>query len=350
MHCIIFAGGVGKRLWPLSRMSSPKQFEKLKDNTSTLQMAVNRVRPFGFEKVFVATNERYAHLVQEQIPDLSSDRLLIEPARRDLAAAVGLALIRLKKRGVSGTVSVLWADHFMQHEDAFRGALLRAESLIQANPHQFVFLGEHPRFANHNLGWMKVGEEIGDGVHQFVAWKYRPEKGLCEKMFASGEWLWNPGYFVFDIDFALSLYERFQPALYQSLCDMVADETNLKEKYEQLPALHFDEAIIEHLDPEQAVVLPVNLGWSDPGTLYALKEALEPVTEKNVSRGEVSMIDVSDSLLINEESNVMLAVVGLEGIVVINTKDAVLVCEKDRVGDIKTLLEQFETGDKKQYL
>src|SRR3989338_6733729 len=113
MKIIIFAGGAGIRLWPLSRRNSPKQFGKLTGDLSTLQMAIERVREFGLENIYISTNEHYVPLVKKQVPELSKDHILAEPARRDLAAAVGLTLLRLKQQGVSGTVGILWADHFM---------------------------------------------------------------------------------------------------------------------------------------------------------------------------------------------------------------------------------------------
>ncbi|HRH23626.1 MAG TPA: sugar phosphate nucleotidyltransferase, partial [Candidatus Magasanikbacteria bacterium] len=150
MHFLIFAGGAGTRLWPISRSKSPKQFEKLKDEKSTLQMAVERILPLGLNHIYISTNSRYVDLVQKQVPGIPSDHVMSEPARRDLAAAVLLGLLRLKQKGISGTVALLWADHFMERPDNFRTALLRAEELISENNNRFIFLVEKPRFPNHN--------------------------------------------------------------------------------------------------------------------------------------------------------------------------------------------------------
>jgi mannose-1-phosphate guanylyltransferase len=134
MKIIIFAGGAGTRLWPLSRQNSPKQFAILKDGQSTLQMAVNRLKDFGFANTYIATNQDYASIVGEQVPQIPADHIMTEPARRDLAAAVGLALFRLKARGESGTVAMLWADHFMDKPQNFAEALCQADELIKKNP------------------------------------------------------------------------------------------------------------------------------------------------------------------------------------------------------------------------
>lgn len=350
MHFLIFAGGAGTRLWPISRSRSPKQFGRLKDDQSTLQMAVERISPFGLENIYISTNARYADLVQDQVPQIGADHIMSEPARRDLAAAVLLGLLRLKQKGISGTIALLWADHFMERPDNFRAALLRAEALITEDKNRFIFLAEKPRFPNHNLGWIQIGEEIKEGVFAFEGWKYRPELGECKEMFDSGLWQWNTGYFVTDIDFLLGLYETHQPELYDALSAMVAGERDLESGYGTLPALSFDTAIIEKTDPSQAVVLPVDLGWSDPGTLYALKEALHTAPAHNVSIGNTYQVDSVDSFIFNDEPHKLVSVIGLEGMIVVNTKDALLVCHKDQVPDIKKLLSELEQNGKENYL
>lgn len=342
MNFLIFAGGAGTRLWPLSRKNTPKQFTVKQNDRSTLQLAVDRISTFGADNIFISTNEQYVPLVHEQLPAISLDHIFSEPARRDLAAAVCLSLVRLKKQGVKGTIAVLWSDHFMDHPDRFVTALDRANALIQIDPDRFVFFGEKPRFANHNLGWIHIGEEIRKDEHAFLGWKYRPEKNICESMFASGEWLWNPGYFVFDIDFVLSLYKEHHAEMLGEIESMVRDEKNELSKYANLPAESFDRAIVEHVRPEQAVVLKVDLGWSDPGTLYALKEAMVGGGHENYIQGTVVMEDSKDSFVYNEDPHKLVATLGVEGILVINTKDGLLVCPKDRVTDLPALLKRLD--------
>lgn len=350
MNFLIFAGGAGTRLWPISRSRSPKQFEKLKDEKSTLQMAVERISPFGLGNIYISTNARYVELVREQVSGIDSDHIMSEPARRDLAAAVLLGLLRLKQKGISGTIALLWADHFMERPENFRSALVRAEALINEDKNRFIFLAEKPRFPNHNLGWIQIGKEIGDGVFTFGGWKYRPEISECEAMFESGLWQWNTGYFVTDIDFLLELYQTHQPEMYTALSAMVKGERDLESEYGTVPALSFDTAIIEKTDPSQAVVLPVDLGWSDPGTLYALKEALHTAPAHNVSIGNTYQVDSTDSFVFNDEPHKLVSVIGLEGMIVVNTKDALLVCHKDQVPDIKKLLSELEQNGNGNYL
>lgn len=347
---ILFAGGHGTRLWPISRRNSPKQFEALKEDRSTLQMAIDRIANFGYENIYVSTNERFRDLVAGQIPELPNDHIFTEPARRDLAAAVLLTLLRLKERGVSGTTAILWSDHFMEYPERFVTALKDAEKLIEKDSNRFVFLGESPQFANHNLGWIEVAEETEPGVHRFVSWKYRPALPDCEQMFTSGDWLWNPGYFVFDLDFVLSLYQQHQPELYALIADMIHDEEKIAREYPNAPAMSFDNAIVEKTSPDQAVVLPVDLGWSDPGTLYALKASMVDNEEENYVKGNVITHETKDSFVYNEEDSKLVTTIGLEGLVVVNTKDALLVCHKDDVPKTKELLKKLEQEGKDSYL
>lgn len=350
MKIIIFAGGAGTRLWPVSRKNSPKQFEKLKDDKSTLLMAVERIKNFSFDNIFISTNEKYVDLVKREVPELPVKNIFLEPARRDLAAAMGLTLLRLKSRGISGPVAVLWADHFMKNPDRFRRALMKGEQMVLSDSKKIVFLGEKPRFANHNLGWIHLGEKIKGDVYEFLGWKYRPGLSACHKMFSSGEWMWNPGYFVFDIDFMLSLYKRFMPRMYKSLSDMAGDDKKVQSSYHKLESISFDNAILEKLEPGNAVVLKVDLSWSDPGTLYALKEAMVAHTDENFVKGNAFVFKCKDCFVFNEEEKKIVTGAGLRGMIVVNTKDAVFVCHKDDVPKIKDMLKEMENEGLGNYL
>lgn len=346
MKIIIFAGGVGTRLWPLSRENSPKQFDKIFSGQSTLQLAVGRVAPvFGLKNIFIQTVEQYTGIVKEQIPDLPADNIIIEPVRRNLGPAVCLAMLEMKKRSFSGSVAILWSDHLMEREDDFTYNLQLAEKLISDNSERFVFLAERPRFANNNLGWIKVGGKIGEieknNYYSFAGWKYRPGPEECGRMFRSGEYYWNPGYFITSVDFLLGQYKNLAPQIYGNVEG---------EKYKEVEAVHFDKAIIEKVDLLKAVVLKTNMGWSDPGTLYALKEALETSREANVTQGQVVTLNVRDSLLYNFEKDKIMAVLGLEGMVIVNMADALIIVPKDEIINITELINKMKEEGLERYL
>lgn len=346
MKLVIFAGGIGSRLWPLSRENSPKQFDKIFNGKSTLQLAVERTsKDFGLENIFIQTIEKYKKAVIEQIPDLPEKNLIIEPARKDLAPAVCLAALTLEKQNYKGAMALLWADHLMERPKNFVQALKVGETLIESSPNRFIFLGERPRFANNNLGWIYTGEKIGlennIDYFSFKGWKYKPEAKECGAMFKSGDYFWNPGYFITSIEFLLDQYKNLALEIYE----------NVKNgNYEKAEAIHFDNAIIEKIDLNKAVVIKTNMGWSDPGTLYALKEALEKSKKENVVNGNVSELNCTDCLIYNLEKEKVITGVGLKGMVIVNTPDALVVVPKDEVVNITKLVKKMREEGKNSYL
>ncbi|HSH03968.1 MAG TPA: sugar phosphate nucleotidyltransferase [Anaerolineae bacterium] len=354
MKIVIFAGGSGRRLWPLSRQKSPKQFEPIIGEKSTLRLAVDRVLPkYGAENIFISTNEQYVPLVAEQLPEFGADQLIGEPTRRDLAAAVGLAIMHVSKRAEAGEpIAILWGDNYMDQVDNFQQIIGAAETLIEEDKAKIIFVGETPRFANDNLGWIGLGEEQekvnGVTAFGFKSLKYRPELEICEQMFAQRTHVWNTGYFVTTADFVSEAYAEHQPEMWQQLQMIGAQigqadyQSRLHEVYPQLPVMSFDDAILEHLDPDLALVLHGEMGWSDPGTLYALKEALSRGSDENVTKGDVLVENVTDSLVYNFEDEKLLAVVGVSGMVVVNMADVTMVVHKDHIPLVKKMVNGLE--------
>lgn len=364
MKIIIFAGGTGRRLWPLSRQASPKQFEPLLGEKSTLQLAVDRVRDaYGAENIFVSSNQRYRDTIREQLPQLPADNIIGEPERRDLAPAVGLAMAHLAtSQGAdadSEAVAIIWGDNYMKDTQTFLALLRAAEELLQRDEAQIVFIGETPRFANENLGWIGLGEKLGEVQDRpyfaFESWRYRPPREVAEEMYEQGRHVWNTGYFVTTIGFVQELYRKHQPQMAETLQKIqgaIGSERYddiLARRYSEMEVASFDDAILTHVAPEEAVVLHGEMGWSDPGTLYALKEALASSTEENVEEGLIAAMDTRDSLLVNQESDKLMAVIGLDGFVVVNMADALLVVPKDRIPDVKAFVNELQDSKLEKY-
>lgn len=361
MKIVIFAGGTGRRLWPISRQSSPKQFEPIVGEKSTLRLSVERVlAPFGAENVYISTNERYLDILRAQIPELQDEQFIGEPERRDLAAAVGLALRHVAHRhGPEETVAILWGDNYMTDEGAFLSLLSAADGLVAADKAKIVFMGETARFANNNLGWIGLGQQLGTSedvpYFAFESWSYRPPLDQCREMFASGKYVWNTGYFITTPGFIDAMYRREQPAMWASLNEIMATVDSdaymeiLHRIYPQLDVASFDDAIVQHIDSNLAVVLHGSTGWSDPGTLYALKEAISADTSVNVERGLVRALASRDCLLYNYEDQKLLAVAGLEGMIVVNTEDAILVVHKDDISLVKQLVNSLIGTELERY-
>ncbi len=361
MKVIIFAGGSGRRLWPISLKNSPKQFEPILGDQSTLQLAVARVQEVvGLENILISTNQSYLPLITAQLPQLPAANLIGEPVRRDLAAAVGLATIHLSRLAAPDEpAAILWGDNYMEDVAAFQALLGTAATLVREHKARIVFMGETPRFANHNLGWIGLGERLGEAqtlaYHRFESLRYRPELEECQRMYASGRYVWNTGYFVTTPAFLQAEYAGHQPALWADLSRLAesigtpAYEAMLQAIYPQLPEASFDDAILRHIAPESAVVLHAPMGWSDPGTLYALKEALNPDPQANVTHGLV-MDDASrDCLLYNYEPDKLLAAIGLEGMIVVNTGQTILVVHKDHIPLVKKLVDRLADSQWRHY-
>lgn len=355
MKVIIFAGGHGLRMWPISRKNSPKQFEQMFDGKSTLQLMIERVGKLtSLENVYISTNKNFEGIIKKQVPEVPSENIIYEPEKRDLAPAVGYSMVKLKSKGLSGPVTILWSDHLINDTEKFIEALKTGEELINDDPDRFIFTGEIPRFANSNLGWINVGEVVTNindiEVRKFEGWTYRPSISLCNELFESGKAVWNTGYFVTSIDFVIEMYKEHMPEMLSQLEEMTADPSKLDEMYPKLESISFDDAIIVKARKDQALVTKVDMGWSDPGSLYALKEALVVNTDENFVKGRAIAFDTKDSMVYNQNDSQLVTTIGLDGFLVINTGDTILVCHKDRVPDIKALLKKVEEEGYEEYL
>jgi mannose-1-phosphate guanylyltransferase len=352
MKVVIFAGGVGTRLWPLSRKHTPKQFEKIVGDQSMLQIAVQKLFPeFQWSDIFISTGKHYEENVREQLPQLPHENILVEPEMRDVGPAVGLVTALFARKFPDEPFAILWgSDHLVKDEEAFRTALRSAEEVVNREREVIVFVGQKPRFANQNLGYIEFGEEINrignTPVYSFTGFKYRPHLSVAERFVTDGHHSWNLGYFVTTPRFLWSLFERYAPELFSQLkqiydtVDTPEYDNTLSSIYPTIEKISFDNAILEKMDTSMGRVLSVDIGWSDIGAWEALKEALSETQEENVTKGKVMVEDSTDSLVFNY-TNQLVVGIDLSAYLVINTQDVVLVCPKDSVPKIKKLVESL---------
>ncbi len=352
MNIVIFAGGIGSRLWPLSRKNTPKQFEKILGDTSTLQLAALRLQPdFSWENVYVATGSQYVGIVREQLPKMTESHVVGEPVRRDVGPAVGLMTAILAKEKDTEPMAILWSDHLVKKEEHFRNILRTAGEAVRENPNKIVFVSQKPRFANQNLGWIGHGEkEFEKNAISFFAFnnfKYRPDKPTAEAYLTSGKHAWNLGYFVTTPKFLWEQYQKFCPQLSEGIAKIAATwgssafEETLTKIYPTLEEINFDNAILENLNPEDAYVISENIEWSDIGAWEALKEALAINEEENITKGDVKLEDSRDSLVYNFGKQLVVGI-NLEDFIVVNTTDVILVAPKKSVSKVKKFVEKLE--------
>jgi mannose-1-phosphate guanylyltransferase len=359
MKAVIFAGGLGTRLWPLSRKKSPKQFEKIIGDKSTLQLAASRIVPdFAWSDIYVATGAMYVPLVQKQLEALPPDHVIGEPQMRDVGPAVGLMTAILAKIAPDEPMVILWSDHLVKKEALFRKILKTAGSIAANHPDKIIFVSQRPRFASDNLGWIDYGKPVtvknGITFYSFIDFQYKPDKKTAISYFESGHHAWNVGYFVTTPKFLWNQYKEFAPNLYAGL-SRIADayHTNafhdvLDGVYPTLEKIHFDNAILEKLNPADALVVSEDIEWSDIGAWEALKEALQEAKDKNVTQGKVMLNDTKDSLVYNYTDQ-LIATIDLDDMLVVNTDDVVLVCKKSSVSKIKSLVESL-SGTEHEHL
>ncbi|MEN9327560.1 MAG: hypothetical protein RI947_368 [Candidatus Parcubacteria bacterium] len=352
MKAVIFAGGVGTRLWPLSRKKSPKQFERIVGDKSTLQLAVERLLPeFKPEDIYISTGKGYVDLVASQLNFIPKENIIGEPCKKDNGPAVGFMMGYLAKKFPEEPVIILWSDHIVKHIEKFKKIILTAGNIVSVEKDRIVFIGQKPRFASENLGWIETGVEVKEkdkvSFRSFTGFKYKPNHDLAQKYYSDSKYCWNLGYFVSTPRFIYSLFKRFAPKVYELsehiLAEKDADSFTraFEEFYAQMPEINFDNAVLEQLDNSYAYVVMDDIGWSDVGAWEALKEALEEKREDNITKGRVMLEDSSDSLVYNFEDNKMVVGVDLEDLLVVNTGDALLVAKKTSVSKIKKLVESF---------
>lgn len=360
IKAVVFAGGVGTRMWPLSRVRTPKQFEKIIDKKSTLQMTIDRLRPeFSWENIYISTGAKYKHIISQQLPKIPLKNIISEPARRDVAASVGYASSILAKTSSNEPFVILWSDHLMKKVSVFKKVLQTGGEFINSHKNKFLFIGQEPRFANQNLGWIELGKEKnkinGFSIYEFKSWKYRPNIQLARQFYKSKRhYIWNPGYWIVTPSFVLEQYKRFMPEMYKKLIKLQQSygtkehSKQLGKIYPTLEKISFDDAILEKLEPEKAVVLPADFGWSDIGTWQALKEALQVKKSDNVTKGEVFSFQCENNLIYNYNKQIITAI-DLEGLVVINTNDVLLICPQESMKNIKKVVNQFKQTKNKKY-
>lgn len=359
MKAIVFAGGIGTRMWPLSRKKSPKQFEPIIGNRSTLQLTVERLEPeFAPENIYISTGIQYVGIIRTQLPQIPPQNIIGEPEMRDVGPAVGYLISIIAKTDPDSPVAIVWSDHLVKNIPAFKQAIITGGQYLTQNPHKYVFIGQRPRFANQNLGWIEFGDVLQSlnqiSVRAFVSWHYRPDYSTAKQYFRDGRHAWNPGYFVVTPKVVLEAYHQHAPQIYSGLMTLQksygtpAHQEHLKQLYPNFEKISFDDLIISKIDKKSAVVLSVDMDWSDVGTWEALKEALQTKPQANLIHGQVVNPGTQNSVVYSY-TNQLVTAIGLKDMVVVVTDDTVLVIKQSDIPKIKEMLKTFEGTDLEKF-
>jgi mannose-1-phosphate guanylyltransferase len=349
---VIMAGGSGTRLWPLSRELFPKQFLALAGDDSMLQATVGRLQGLQVAPPLVICNESHRFLVAEQLRQLGalSQNILLEPAARNTAPAVALAALQAMREGNDPLLLVLAADHLIDDTAAFQGAVRAALPLAEAG--KLVTFGIVPTAAETGYGYVRRGAALDGAGFAVDAFVEKPAQALADQYLASGEYFWNSGMFCFRASRYLEELGKYRPAILAACqAAFAAPQTDLNflrvdaAAFAACPAESIDYAVMENTNA--AVVVPMDAGWSDVGAFAALWEVSPKDANGNVHRGDVLCHDSRNNLVMAEST--LVATVGLQDVVVVQTKDAVLVAPRARVQEVKQIVEQLKAHGRTEH-
>lgn len=341
MYALVLAGGSGTRLWPYSRSNKPKQFLSINGEQTMLQQTVARILPIiPIEQVYIATGAAYADLVIEQLPGLPPENILAEPSGRGTAPCIGWAALHLRRRDPDAVMAVLSADHCMERSDLFCTVLQAGEKLALEG--HLVTLGITPDAPSTGYGYIKRGNSLGEGAYQVAAFVEKPNATLAKQYVDSGEFMWNAGMFVWRADRILEELSYHRPTVAQSLQAIDATFGNEHERHAletiwaMIENVAIDVAVMENT--RYAAVIPADLGWSDVGDWASLAETLPRDEANNAVVGTHIGLETRSTLIYGNGR--MIATIGLEDLVIVDTDDVLLICPRDRAQDVKTLVAQ----------
>ncbi len=340
MQALILAGGSGTRFWPLSRRSRPKQLLPLDGEYSLLRQTVDRLAPeTSPSAVWVCTTCALADAIRAQLPDVPPHQILAEPEGRNTAPAIGWSIRSMPAAVRDDVVAVLPADHRFGDAAAFRRTLLEA-SRATLRDDLVIALGVTPRWAETGYGYLELGAEIdaAAGLRRVVRFTEKPDAATARDYLAGNGHLWNAGIFLFRGSTLLRHLASFEPEIASGIEAMAEAPERTAEIYPRLKSISIDYAVMERLG--SIATLPLDCGWSDLGSWDALAEVLASGDDGNRSRGDVLAIDATDNLLYADQGTV--AVLGVEGLVVVRTGDSVLVMPKERSQEVRRIVDQLK--------
>jgi mannose-1-phosphate guanylyltransferase len=350
---IILAGGSGTRLWPLSRELYPKQFHALAGSRTMLQETVTRLQGLDCESPLVICNEEHRFIAAEQLRQIGEEgaTILLEPVGRNTAPAIALAALYASRSGEDPVLLVLAADHLIQQPDRFRESVGKAVPLAEGG--RLVTFGIVPDRPEIGYGYIRRGAPLGDDGFGVEKFEEKPDHETAEAYVRDGGYYWNSGMFLFRASAFLNELKRFQPEILDA-CEQAigAIEQDMDfvridvDKFRASPAISIDYAVMEKT--RAAALVPLDAGWNDIGSWSALWDVQERDGEGNALTGDVLALDSKD-ILVRAESR-LVATVGVEDLVIVETKDAVLVAHKDHVQNVKDIVERIRKLDRQEHI
>lgn len=352
------AGGQGIRLWPLSRTAKPKQFQKLVSSKTLLEETAARLVPeHKWEDIFVSANEAYAEMIREQLPKLPPANVIAEPSFRERMAALALTLAYIPEKE-HPTIVLMSSDHYVKDREKLMAAVLAAEQFLREHPDYVVGLGAKPNYPEPGYGYIEfapqpLGVAGGETFFQATGFVEKPTVEAAGELLAKENYLWNCGIYIFKHRALLSRMERLTPEIFahylkiKSAIGTPEEATTVQKEYVLMDMISMEREILAKDD--KFAVVNAEMGWSDVGTWALLKDALAENAEAGISYGDHWDAD-SVGTLVYGSAGRLIATIGLKDLVIVDTPDALLVCDKKRSAEVKKVVDNLRGTGRKQLL
>lgn len=351
---LIMAGGRGERFWPKSRKNMPKQFLSLTDDGKTMiQLTVERISSVvDMEDIYIATNKDYKELVRSQLPGIPEKNILCEPVGRNTAPCIGLGAVHMAKKYDDAIMLVLPSDHLIKFNKMFL-SVLKDSCDVAEKDRNLVTIGITPAYAETGYGYIKFDSHVMEGraykVDRFVE---KPSLEVAKEYLETEEYLWNSGMFVWKLSSILYNLERFMPETFAGLRRIQAsigtseEEDVLRKEFAQFQSQSIDYGIMEKA--ENIYTVPGTFGWDDVGSWLAVERIRKSNEMGNVVSGNIITVGTHNCIIQGEKK--LIATVGLEDLIIVDTEDATLICAKDSTADIKKVLENLKICNRDEYI
>ena len=355
-YVAIMAGGIGSRFWPMSRTAYPKQFlDVLNTGKTLIQWTYERYAKFiPDENIFIVTSEEYVGIVKEQLPKIPLQNILAEPSRKNTAPCIAYISFKLAQLDPEAVFVVAPSDHLILEEEAFQQTALQALDFVE-NIKSLVTLGIKPTHPNTGYGYIQYeGHEVANGVYKVKTFTEKPDLEIAKTFIASGDFLWNAGIFAWKASPILNAFEKHQPEMFE-LFDQQKALFNTADEHQAIAKIYplcvnisIDIAIMEKAD--NVYVIPSSFGWSDLGTWNSAYENIEKDYLGNaVASNNVVVIDAT-KCMINAPKDKLVVVQGLDDFIVVDTKDVLLICSKEKEQSIKEYVAEVKRNKGDQYI
>jgi len=355
-YVAIMAGGIGSRFWPMSRTNFPKQFLDILGTGKTLiQQTFDRYcKMLSKENIYVVTAKEYVDIVKKQLPDLAEENILAEPSRKNTAPCIAYIAFKLLKKDPKAVMIAASADNIITETDEFINIARNALNFVDRE-NALVTIGIKPTYPNTGYGYIQYDTiETAPGIFRVKTFTEKPNLELAEKFISSGDFLWNAGIFTWKVKNVVAAFEKYSPEIYEIFASE-KDKFNtpdegpaIEQIYPQCTNISIDFAVMEKAD--NVYVIPASFGWSDLGTWKSAWENMEKDSFGNATVGKkVMLVDVNNSM-VHVADNKLVLLQGLDEFVVVDTKDVLLVCKKDKEQSIKDYVAEIKKNMGDKYL